>query len=471
MGILIKHCVPYGSFNLRDVFIESGRIQAVGENLPSAGHDVVDAGAGALLPGLQDHHIHLLSLAASMDSLHCGPPSIHNEVELAALLGKENLSGERSWLRGIAYHSNVAGDIDRHWLDRHVPSRPVRIQHRGGRLWVLNSAALEQLGMSKDSLPDSVPAGLEMRNGTPTGRLFDSDLWLRSQLRSRLPNLGPVSRLLASYGVTSVTDTTPHNGKDEWQHFRQARQAGALLQQVRVMGSNELVEFTDVDGLQRGELKIHLLESQLPEMDKLCEQMRSAHQSQRAVAVHCVTVTELIFALGCLDIIGSRDGDRIEHASVTPPDQLRHIQRLGLTVVTQPHFIAERGDQYLGEVDHDEQAWLYRLRGFLQAGIRLAAGSDSPFGSPDPWRAMAAAVNRRTRQGCEIGPNESIDPDQALQLFTSPAEAPGRPAGPIQCGDPANLCLLDVPWGKARETLSSEHVMMTWQAGNLIYAR
>ena len=65
-----------------------------------------------------------------------------------------------------------------------------------------------------------------------------------------------------------------------------------------------------------------------------------------------------------------------------------------LTVVTQPHFISERGDQYLTDVDPEDQPWLYRLQGFLAADVPLAAGTDAPFGHWDPWRAIRSAPAR-----------------------------------------------------------------------------
>ena len=111
-------------------------------------------------------------------------------------------------------------------------------------MWVLNSCALNALG--ERSLA-SAPAGLEKIDGEITGRLYECDRWLREQLNSQLPCLDKVSQLLASYGITGVTDTTPHNGGDEWQFFKQAGQRGELLQQVRMMGTHALNECVSTD--------------------------------------------------------------------------------------------------------------------------------------------------------------------------------------------------------------------------------
>ena len=149
--------------------------------------------------------------------------------QFGQLLASHNVRHNKQWLRCIGYHPSVAGEIDRHWLDRYIPDRPVRVQHRGGRLWVLNSRALSALG------PDS-PPGLEQVNGQSTGRLYEADQWLRDNV-PLYGGLTPfASRQLASYGITGITDTTPSNGLNEWQLFSEQQRTGALLQRIRMMG-------------------------------------------------------------------------------------------------------------------------------------------------------------------------------------------------------------------------------------------
>ena len=198
--------------------------------------------------------------------------------------------------------------------------------------------------------------------------------------------------------------------------------------------------------------------------------IRASHDRSRCVAFHCVTEAELVFALAALKEAGSAAGDRIEHASLTPDALLEQIRDLQLTVVTQPNFVAERGDAYLEDVARADHPHLYRARSFLEAGIALAAGSDAPFGTPDPWLAMRAAVDRRTAAGIALGPAEALTPEQALALFTGHADRPaiGRK---IVRGAEADLVLLDRPWGVARGTLSRELVALTVADGRIAYAR
>ena len=447
-----------------DVRIDAGRITAIAEQLSAQGGELeFDAEGAALLPGLHDHHLHLRSLAAARASVSCGPPQVQTGAALTAAL--HAAGNDKSWLRGIGYHESVAGEIDRDWLDAHGPARPMRIQHRSGRLWLLNSLALQQLEVGEGGDP------LERAAGRCTGRLYDADDWLRTRLPRQPVSLHAVSRLLASYGVTGVTDTTPQNNADSWHDFAAAQARGELLQKLMLMGDSSLDPLEDQPGLLRGATKFHLHEHELPVFDTLCAEIQQSHRAGRGAAFHCVTRTDLVFALAALREAGGHAGDRIEHASVTPPELLAELRAQGLTVVAQPHFIAERGDEYLQDVAAEDQPWLYRLRGLLEAGVPLAGGSDAPFGDPDPWASMQAAVSRRTRSGRVMAADEALTPEQALALFTTPLEAPGSAPRRVAVGQPADLCLLECCWAEARCDLAAVRVRQTWRDGLSIFAR
>jgi predicted amidohydrolase YtcJ len=458
---------------LRDLRIGDGRVLAIDHGLvPWPGERVIEAGGCALVPGLRDHHLHLAALAAARASLRCGPPQVQDAAALQALLAAQasSESGGSGWLRGVGYHESVAGDIDRDWLDRALPDRPLRIQHRGGRLWVLNSRALELLEV-RDTDP------LERAQGRLTGRLYDSDRWLRERLGRGRPHLAEVSLHLASRGITGLTDTSPDNSIDEARWLRGAQRRGELLQDLLLMGGAGLDGLgTDEDApehdrpwLAAGAHKFHLHEAHLPDYAAVCADIRRAHTAGRGAAFHCVTRAELVYALGALREAGVMPLDRIEHASVTPPELLDEIRALGLTVVSQPGFIAERGDAYLAQVDAGDQPWLYRLRGFLDAGVALAGSTDAPFGEADPWAAMQAAVQRRSAGGRVLGAGEALDPEQALALFSAPLKSPGAKAPRIEPGMIADLCLLDRSWAAAAGDLAAVRPRLTLRAGVAIW--
>ena len=218
-----------------------------------------------------------------------------------------------------------------------------------------------------------------------------------------------------------------------------------------------------------GEHKIHLLESQLPPIDSVIERIHSAHKSGRNVAVHCATRVELIFTLGAFEIAGVENGDRIEHNSVCGDHELTIIRDLGLRVVTQPHFIHQRGDHYLAEVEPHDQPDLYRLASLRKEGVPLASGSDAPFGDANPWRAIWAATTRRTKEGKIIGEHEAVSAAEALEGFLYRADQPGVELSRVAIGEPADLVLLKSSWPTIAATQDLNPVARTWVGGQEIY--
>ncbi len=457
--MLIRGAEVWGH-GLADVRIADGRIVEIrrfaGPTADSAG---IDANGSALLPGLHDHHIHLAGLAVRTQSVWCGLPDVDSPEALAAQLAAHPGSG---WLRAIGYHESIMGLPEAASLDRLVPDRPLRLQHRSGRMWLLNSPALAALLARADP-----PPGLEREGGRFTGRLFDEDQWLQRALASQPPDFAAVSAELAAWGVTGITDMSPRNDPVMAAHFAGQRFTGSLRQTVMLAGSLELAQAMP-HLWQLGPAKLHLHEAALPAFDETAVFIAAAHEQSRAVAIHCVTEVELVFALAALESAGVRRGDRIEHASIAAPGLVARIAALGLAVCVQPQFVTERGDAYRRDVEARHQGDLYRLASLAAAGIALAGGSDAPFGSADPWVAMRAAVLRRTSSGHDFGPAEALTPEAALALFLADPDDLARQRC-MEVGGPADLVLLDRPWHAARERLTSADVALTLIGGKIAF--
>ncbi|MBK7949005.1 MAG: amidohydrolase family protein [Deltaproteobacteria bacterium] len=447
-----------------DVRCRAGGIAEIADALaPEPGEPWLEAAGGALIPGLHDHHLHLFSLAAALRSIDCGPPRVPNAEALArALQAAPSADG---WRRGTGYFESVAGPLDRDRLDRLAPGGPLRIQHRSGVAWFLNSAAIAALGLDAPVSSNASFAGIERDGaGRATGRLFRADAWLRERLPlPPPPDLREAGLRLARVGVTGVTDATATNDLAQAALFREAQRSGALPQRVRLMGDASLAALAGDERLTLDARKLLLDEPALPDLDALVAEIAAAHRAGRGCAFHCVTRVELHFALAALEAAGACPGDRLEHASVAPPEAIEQVERLGVRVVTQPNFAYERGDDYLEDVDPRDRAHLYRVKSWLDAGVTLLAGTDAPYGAPDPWLAMHAAVTRRTRSGRALSAGEAVGPATALALFESGSR--------IAVGEPADLCLLDRPWRAAREALDAERVAATLCAGRPVYVR
>ncbi len=463
-SLLIVRAEVHGP-GVADVRLDGDRVVEVGPALPRVADErVIDARGGALLAGLHDHHLHLFALAASLRSLRCGPPEVRDEPALVAALraaGAATTPG--AWVRGVGYHESVAGPLDRWALDRWLPNPPVRIQHRSGGLWMVNTAAARAL-----DLEHADEAGVERdADGRATGRLWRMDRWLGDRLGRRDVDLTDTGALLARHGITGVTDATPDLDAGTVDALVAATRDGRLPQRVHLLGADGAVPAGA--RVSVGPCKILLPDHDLPPLDELAGQIRAAHRHGRAVAVHCVTRASLVLTLAAIDDAGPRSGDRIEHGSVMPPELTAMAAAHGVRVVTQPVLLADRGDDYLDDVDPDDVPHLYPYASLLEAGIAVAASSDAPFGDVDPWRGIRAARDRRTATGCVVGPGERVEPATALAGLLTRLDDPGGAPRRVEPGADADLCLLQVPLADALREPSADLVRLTIGQGAVIH--
>ncbi len=445
------------------VRVAGGRVDAIGTALTHTGEDdVIDARGGALLPGLVDHHLHLHALAAAARSVPCGPPQVAGAGPLASAL-RTATADRRGWVRGTGYHESVAGVLDSQALDRLHTGRPVRIQHRSGAMWMLNSAAAARVNLATGTHP-----GIERRDdGTPTGRIWRADAWLRTRLPAEPPaELNGVGATLAGYGITAVTDATPDLDAAAIAAVVAAHRAGALPQRIHLLGAPLGAQLPA--GLTAGPYKIILADSALPGFDELVDRIRAARAADRGVAVHCVSREALVLLLAAIEVAGHRPGDRVEHAALVPPALLSELRHRGLRVVTQPGFLADRGDGYLRDVPPADQEGLYRCRSLRDAGVPVALSSDAPYGPLDPWAVIAAAVRRHTRTGATLGAGERLTPAAALDAYLAAPDDPGGTPRRIHRTAPADLVLLDRPLAAALADPSADAVCGAIIAGRWI---
>jgi len=426
-----------------DVVIRDGEIAAVTESngRPPPADEVVHADGGAIIPGLHDHHLHLMALAAARGSVVVGPPEVHDAGSLAAALRRAVAVNPGSLVRGVGYHESVAGDLDRRWLDRVAGASPVRIQHRTGMLWILNTAALQLAARHGTDLT----AGERDEQGEMTGRFFRADAELRrTDPGGGVPDLDVVARELLAHGVTSVTDLTPVTDAADWPILAGQVLAEGFPLLVTVTGAPAVVD-ADFAGLEAGPVKVVLDDYALPGIDELVHSFGIARRAGRAVAVHTVSRGSLVLALAAFESVGPASGDRIEHGAVIPVELFDVIREFGLTVVTQPALACSRGDDYLREVDLSDRPDLWRAGSLIRSGIGVALSSDAPYGPLDPWLGLHAAMNRITPAGVVLGPAERVAPDVAIRsLLTGPRD----PAGvlrTIAVGQPGHLVVLDRP--------------------------
>ncbi|MTA78690.1 MAG: amidohydrolase family protein, partial [Actinobacteria bacterium] len=200
---------------LVDVLIESGFIAQIvataEERIDPASIDgdgdavidaVIEAAGGALLPGLHDHHVHLLAMAARMATVDLDGCATPEAFDLMITAASRDFSD--GWVRAGGYDEHRHGALDRDRLDALVGDVAVRVQHRTGLSWVLSSSALARTDVSVSN----DPCIERDETGRATGWLHRGDSWLAEQIGVTAPDLAPVGRELAALGITGVTDAT-----------------------------------------------------------------------------------------------------------------------------------------------------------------------------------------------------------------------------------------------------------------------
>ncbi|MBK9009682.1 amidohydrolase family protein [Novosphingobium sp.] len=442
MRLVLRDVRPWGGDPM-DVALAGGTIVAVGPGLPACGEEI-DGGGGVLLPGLHDHHLHLLALAARQQSV-----DLAGLTDPGAVARALRAAPGQGWIRAVGYDERACGLPDAALLDGWVADRPVRLADRTGALRVLNSAALALLAAE-------LPPGAERdAAGRPTGRFWREDAWLARALSGALPDLGAEGARLAALGLTALTDATAHNGPEE-----AAILSGAVPQRLTLMGSEELAAG---EGYTLGPLKLAFDERDPPPLEDLAARIGAARVAGRAVAAHCVTEAELALYLAALDLAGgARTGDRIEHGGLIPAAFVPVIAAAGLIVCTNPAFIHDRGERYRETLGVARGEELYPAASLAAAGIALLGGSDAPYACADPWLAMRSAVVRQTAGGAVLGAGQRLAPMTALKLYCRGKIAPGATADLILCEGTLADVLAD---------LTAERLRLTLIGGRVAFSR
>jgi len=445
---------------------------------------LVDGRGLTLLPGFIDAHCHLLSYAASLLSVDCGPRAVRSIGDIQAALGAAAArTPEGRWLRAVGYDETdlAEGRHPTRWdLDAAVPRHPVRLVHRTGRACVLNSRAMTLVGLDAGS--EEPPGGYLERDpstGEPTGLLVEMndvvDAFVPALPYEELSaGVRQAAQTFLSLGVTAIQDATATNSPQEWALFRRLMAEGYLPLSVTLMeGYRHLGGLPEADSalpLRRGPVKVvvaELGEDLHPGPEELAETVWRVHQAGRQVAIHAVGEAAVAGAGQALaDALRRRPRrdhrHRIEHCGVCPPALARRLAALGVLVVTQPSFVYHNGDRYLRQMPVEDMPHLYPLRTLLEAGVPVAAGSDAPVAPPGPLSGLAGAVRRVSSGGALVAPQQAVSAEEALAMHTRAAAYAAfeeGERGSLRAGKRADLVLLSgLPVQQAGDPLSGAPV-------------
>jgi len=510
--------------------IADGRVVAVGAG------DVVRAALGAdagiidldgrfAMPGFNDAHAHLGN--AVLQTINLDLTNVGSLAELKTRLGQHastRVSGQ--WIYGRGWDESL-------WLVSEVPTKddldtiagdhPVYLERADGHSAIVNSLALEQAGI--DAATPDPDGGLIVRDadGLATG-------WLKENAQLMVERLiPPPSPAQVREGLKSVFANSLANGVTSFQDdsLRMGAYGRVVVDELKALAAaGELpiristwLPFESPLGeleamradlgsedpwLRAGLLKTNIDGSGGSLSAAMLEDYENAPGNRGLLLMDPETLTRLVierdaagFQLGihtigdranrvildayaaAVEANGERDArHRVEHAQFVTDEDVARFAELNVIASMQPcHLLTDMrwAPAILGP---DREREGYRWRSLLDAGARLAFGTDYPVEPIDPFRGLYASVTREFAAGGPEGgwiPAEKITIEEAITAYTRDAayaEFEDRRKGTLAPGMFGDVVVLDRDLTAAAPAeLLKAKVLFTIVDGRVLYER
>ena len=451
------------------IAVSGDRIVAIGSETLIRSHvgadtRVIELDGRSVIPGLADNHFHSIGGGRGVDLSRTR--SIDDvldaiSVRVAQTPQRDVVVTNSDWHEGQLSEQRLPY---RDELDRAAPNHALVVV-RGGHEYILNSAALRRWDIDESTA--DVAGGRIGRydDGRLNGELVD-----RAKDYVSLPP-GPEvdpetarEALLDEYatltrrGLTSIRH--PGGSVAQYDMLRELADAGRLdiridfLLRAPRSGSPDalrraMAEWPEADEgdawLRIGGVKLGVdggfegglmreayeepwgeggtfLGLQTVPRESFVETVRELHRGGWRVATHAVGDAAIDLVLDAYEIANqdaSLDGLRwvIEHGFIPREDHFPRMRTLGLAVSVQDHLYLAAPSlvEYWGA---DRAAWTTPLRAYVDAGIPVSLGTDSPVVPYDPWWVLHHFTTRGTISAGVIGADQRVSREQALRAAT-----------------------------------------------------
>ncbi len=502
------------------IAIRGNKIIGVGtdeEMISVAGRDakVIDLKGRTILPGFADSHIHLIEYGLMLSSTILDVREARSIDEIKEIVGRRAREKPRgTWIGGHGWDTTILAEKrppNRWDLDEVAPNNPVMISDMGGHVYSVNSQALKLAKIGKDT--ESPPGGKidkDPDTGEPTGVLREIAGYRVEELimysdEELITALGCALDEAVRLGITSV-----HCAWETAQHIRVFQKLliqDELPLRVYLMIRASLLPHLLGLGLYTGfgdpKLKIGAIkvlldgtierrtaavrqpyEGEPDNLGILCVSeeelyhiVSKAHEAGFQLAIHAIGDRAIHVALDSIEraLKEKPKADhrhRIEHASMLDEQLVSRMKNLGVIASVQPVFVSSNNDWMIEPLGYKRATELCeRYRTLLEAGVKVAAGSDLPADSTmSPLVGIQSAV---TRHGFALG--ERIAVEQAIRLYTidsAYASFEERLRGSIEVGKLADLVVLsEDPLAMPTDRIGDIKVDMTIVDGEVVYTR
>jgi predicted amidohydrolase YtcJ len=512
------------------VAVAGGRIIGVGSAAEIAAlkdekTQVVDLGGKALLPGFIDGHSHFIQVALVSTSANVSAPpvgGVSTIAELVATLKKfaaEHPPKPGEWLKAFGYDPTALQDgreATRDDLDPAFPETPVVLIHVSAHGCLLNSAALKLAGINA-STPTPPGGVIERKPGSnePTGLLMET-AWLpiigllpRPSPKEALESIGRAQASYAQNGYTTAQDApaVPPIMALYEEAARQGLLKIDLVAYADDKGLHQRVEgglrfpttFSGhlridgvkliVDGSPQGKTayftRPYLTDGPngeknycgAPNMSQqeVNDVVAFAYQHGAQVLAHCNGDAAIDMMLEAHRAAGAPQGTHttIIHSQFVRPDQLQRYVEYGFNASFFTNHAYFWGDVHVKNLGKERAYFLSPMKTAGGLGIHMSNHCDFFVTPLDPLFIAWTAVNRVSRTGQVIGPDERISAKDAFRALTIDAAhqyGEEQEKGSITVGKLADLVVLDRnPLTVDPAAIKDMRVVQTFKEGKPVY--
>ncbi|MBI3982985.1 MAG: amidohydrolase [Gemmatimonadetes bacterium] len=446
------------------VAVGGGRVLAVGSDsdilvLAGARSRRVRLNGRRVVPGFIDSHTHFLSGGFTLAGVQLRDAA--TPEEFIRRVARQAAAHPGSWVLGGTWdHELWGGELPRRdWIDSATERTPVFVQRLDGHMGLANGRALELAGVQATT-PDP-PGGTIVRDvsGRPTGILKDAAQGLVERV---IPDRSDDERDRAlraatdhalAYGVTAVVDMGSWANLET---YRRAKAQGELRLRVYsivpLSSWRRLADLVRAEGrgdhcLSWGGLKAFVDGSLgsttawfyrpyddapdtrglvVTDTTELWRWIVAADSARLHVIVHAIGDRANDWVLDAFRDARSLNGPRdrrfrVEHAQHLTPGAIHRFGAEGVIPSVQPYHAIDDGRWAEKRIGPERVRTTYAFRSLLDAGARLAFGSDWTVAPIDPLQGIYAAVTRRTLDGATPGgwvPEQRIGVEDALVAYT-----------------------------------------------------
>jgi len=507
------------------IAVKAGRLIYVGPHGPVlAKHqgpktEVIDLKNGYVYPGFIDAHAHFGGLGRFRRQLDARATKSFDEL---VALAKERAAkaAPREWILGGRWDQASWGMKEfptHHKLSEAVPDVPVLLSRVDGHAALANKKAMDLAGITRDT-PD--PAGgdiLRDANGDATGIFVDNatDLFKRAIPPRAVPP--ETSALEAQEACLKVGLVGVHDmgvSTEEVDAYKRLEESGKLkmrlylalndssriaetlatrkpevgervtvravkLYQDGAMGSRGallLEPYSDKSVNDKGEPNVGL---RVGDIAHLKEVSSAAAKHGWQVCVHAIGDRANREVLDAFEAAGAKEARfRIEHAQCINLADIPRFAKLGVIASMQPTHCTSDMRWAEDRVGKDRVKGCYAWRRLLDAGARLAGGSDFPVEDENPLLGFIAAVTRQDLEGKPEGgwqPDQKLTREEALRMLTLDAVYAAfeeNVRGTLAPGKYADFVILSGDLMKTPDAeLKNLRVVQTVIAGETVYTR